>query len=207
MCEVPCLTSSSICYWCTVLPIQQPAWNKWEFQHAEQLYMVVFACSLTQFPICWASFMAPRPVKAIQILLQKSTVLIWQYCSLSAMHEATPASVSWSYVNITFILWLQFLVAWSEMSVWTVCHRSTLAVCLAVSLFFLTFKNWSRFMPNLRWSLIHTSTPMGAFLFPFFLNFLFEHLQWAWRSTQFVSTSVYQSMYSRQQTERENFLA
>lgn len=45
--------------------------------------------------------MAPRPVKAIQILLKKSMVLIRQYCSLSALleifknvQEATPASVS-----------------------------------------------------------------------------------------------------------------
>ena len=60
---------------------------KKQFHCIGRLYVVFFTRSLTQFSICWACFMAPRPLKAIQIWLKESTVLIWRYCTLSAMLE------------------------------------------------------------------------------------------------------------------------
>lgn len=105
---------------------------------SEQLHMGffhLFSCSLSH-PLCL--FYGPRPAKTIWILLQESTVLIWQHWSRSAVLEifkliqvATAASVSWSCITIKFILRLQSFVIWSKMSVWTVYQRSTVSVCLS----------------------------------------------------------------------------
>lgn len=93
MCGAPCLTSSSICYWCTALPIQQSARNIYEFQHIEQLCIVLLH-SPTKCHRRWASF---KPSGLIS--LKKSVLPIGL--------QATPASVS----LITHHLYIHYLAS------------------------------------------------------------------------------------------------
>lgn len=135
-------------------------------------------------PRCWSDGIA------LFLPCLKSVILSKKQLNSSCL-------IIYHYINF---FWLHFLARWSKVSVWTVRQKSTFR-------FWLASLASKMHHAKVSWSLIHTSAPMGAFFIPvlIFLFFLFEHLQWAWRSTQFVSVSVYQSMYSRQQTESENF--
>lgn len=117
--------------------------------------------------------MAPRPLKAIQIWLKESTVLIWWYCTLSAMpeicnfvREATQFELLDHISLYSFFFWLPFLARWSKVSVWTVRQKSTFRFRLAS----LASKMHHA---KVSWSLIHTSAPMGAFFIPALIFFFF----------------------------------
>lgn len=137
MCEAPCLASSSLCYWCPVLPIQQQAWNKcfsilnnymwWFFFY---LFTYLISYTLSQFN-------SPQVCKSH---LDRISEIHGADLTISAVSEiykfiqvATPAlfldHISSLYSFFSFSLF----VKQSEMSVWTVYHRGTFSVCLFFS--------------------------------------------------------------------------
>ena len=180
---------------------------KKQFHCIGRLYVVFFTRSLTQFSICWACFMAPRPLKAIQIWLKESTVLIWRYCTLSAMLEICNFVREATQFELLdhISLYSYFLASLFSKMVKSVCLNCPSKEHIQILTGFSRFKNASC-QSELEFN-SHLRSKGSCFYSRFNIYIFFCSNTCSGRegALNFVSVSVYQSMYSRQQTESENF--